>query len=207
MPVVVTLDGNIGAGKTTVLQHLHAKYGYKIIEEPIKTWSPMLQRIYTEDKGHFEFQLQAWLDMAWTNRIRNEHLDQNVVVVERSPHFTREVFINALALKDKVTDDQLRILDDCYHRTADLDTPDILFYLRLDPEECKRRIKTRGREEERNISTEYVTLLHELHESTFKRLHSLDQKQPVFSIDAAQNTDIVCTAIDTQIKGFTSKIV
>lgn len=207
MPVVVTVDGNIGTGKTTLLKHLHERYGYKIIEEPVESWKPFLENMYKKNKGFFEFQLQAWLDMAWTNRIRQENSNHSIVVIERSPLFTREVFVDALALTNKISDHQLRILDDCYSRTSQLDAPDIQFYLRLPPEISMQRIQKRGRTEENSLNADYVTLIHELHEHAFDKFYCMNQKRPIHMVDASQSTEDMAVVIDSYIKSYFFQVI
>jgi len=43
--------------------------------------------------------------------------------------------------------------------------PDLFVYLRTDPDMLLHRIKSRARPEEQNITIEYLTSLHQLHEN------------------------------------------
>ena len=48
--VIITIDGNIGCGKTGVLNYLHKNYKYAIDLEPVDNWQKHLNRIYNEEK-------------------------------------------------------------------------------------------------------------------------------------------------------------
>jgi len=54
MPII-TIDGNIGCGKTSLLNYLH-KYHKMVIDlEPVDNWIPYLNKMYNEKKMYFHF--------------------------------------------------------------------------------------------------------------------------------------------------------
>ena len=46
--VIITVDGNIGCGKTGVLNYLHKNYKYPIDLEPVDNWQKHLNKIYNK---------------------------------------------------------------------------------------------------------------------------------------------------------------
>ena len=50
---IFTIDGNIGSGKTTILNHLHKYKNIQIDLEPIEKWKSFLDNIYLNKKGYF----------------------------------------------------------------------------------------------------------------------------------------------------------
>ena len=113
--VIITIDGNIGCGKTGVLNYLHKNYKYAIDLEPVDNWQKHLNRIYNEEKDEnskssniFDFQVRIWLDRCWIQT----KIETNIILVERSPSFINNVFIkNAINCKH-ITEKELRDLID-----------------------------------------------------------------------------------------------
>ena len=115
--VIITIDGNIGCGKTGVLNYLHKNYKYPIDLEPVDNWHKYLVKIYNKEQqtenstlsNIFNFQVRIWLDRCWIQK----KIDNNVIIVERSPNFIRNVFI-----KNAINDNKITILFD--KKTLDL---------------------------------------------------------------------------------------
>jgi deoxyadenosine/deoxycytidine kinase len=155
MSKIVTVDGNIGAGKTTVLQALH-RQGFDVKLEPVDKWQPWLDRMYKSDTGVFELQIRVWLDSALPKKI------ENTTFIERSPMFQAGVFVPANVANGRLTTVQAALLDEMYEKIWE---PTHYIYLRSDPNKCSERIKNRGRRSEDSIPLEYLRSLHDLHET------------------------------------------
>lgn len=49
---MITIDGNIGCGKTSVLNYLHKINKTSIDLEPVDNWLPYLKNMYIEKKKY-----------------------------------------------------------------------------------------------------------------------------------------------------------
>tara|TARA_B100001057_G_C22498931_1_gene813252 strand:- start:184 stop:339 length:156 start_codon:yes stop_codon:yes gene_type:complete len=48
-PIIIAVEGNIGAGKTTALETLESM-GYLVFYENIEKWRPLLESYYRDPK-------------------------------------------------------------------------------------------------------------------------------------------------------------
>jgi deoxyadenosine/deoxycytidine kinase len=160
--MLITIDGNIGAGKTTVLEKLAIKMNDIIVNvEPVEDWQPWLDRMYKSGTGVFEFQTRVWLDRCWPKITDNTQF----MIMERSPLFQAGVFIPANVKNGKITDAQVQLLDDMY-KLVNWE-PNMYIYIRSDPAKCAERIVRRARQSEDSIPIHYLQELHDLHEKTY----------------------------------------
>ena len=155
--MLVSIDANIGAGKTTCLGLLRDRHGMAVDMEPVERWAPALKAMYESGRGHFEFQRQAFADRCGPRAPTKG----GVLVVERSPLFTARVFLNAYARN--FTPPQLTELRRLYAQESAW-APDLYVYLRTQPSGCAARVAKRARPGERVISLAYLQELHRLHE-------------------------------------------
>jgi deoxyadenosine/deoxycytidine kinase len=168
--VILTIDGNIGCGKTGVLNHLHKNYKYPIDLEPVDNWQKHLNLIYNNENSEnlnlsniFNFQVRIWLDRCW---IQNK-IETSLILVERSPSFIKNVFIKNAINDNDITQNEADILDYLHNKTNYLWENNIYIYLQSNPNSCLNRIKKRNRNSEDKITIEYLNKIHELHEKHF----------------------------------------
>lgn len=193
-PQIITIDGNIGAGKTTVLECLAQRdvESYRLDLEPVAKWQPFLDRMYTTGTGVFEFQTRVWLDRCWPEIPEGSE----TLFIERSPLFQRSVFIPANISNGKLTQDQSSILHELYDKTIKIWEPDMYIYLRSDPAKCAARIMRRGRNSEDNIQLNYLTELHTLHEEAAIRAAYTGKNIKVVHVENLTVAQIVDEIID-----------
>ena len=166
MPII-TIDGNIGCGKTSILNYLH-RYQKMVIDlEPVENWLPYLNRIYTENKDVFQFQVRVWLDRCWVQ----EKSDVQVLM-ERSPFFIRNAFVATVYENGMISEKDNNILQELHRKTEFLWKDTIHIYLRSSPEKCLQRIQKRNRFSEHSITEGYLRQLHEKHEECYNSLVS-----------------------------------
>jgi len=180
MPII-TIDGNIGAGKTTVLTHLHNNYNIYIDLEPVEKWKSYLDNIYINNKNHFNLQLRVWLDRSWI-----QEKNKSLMLMERSPYFIRNTFNTYMYKNNLISNQEYVIINELYDKTDEIWKSNFYIYLRSNPENCLKRILERGRENETNISIDYLNDIHELHEETYKK--ALESKFNVLIIDIENKT-------------------
>lgn len=161
--MIFTLDGNIGCGKSTVLQHLHQHYHLSIDLEPVARWQPFLDDMYREGKGAFEFQTRVWLDRCWVQQRPN----QANILMERSPFFQSQAFVTTNLENGRITMRQYQMLQEMYARAFQIWAPAGYVYLRSNPQQCAARVKMRGRDAEEAIPLAYLEQLHAHHERAY----------------------------------------
>lgn len=197
MPII-TFDGNIGCCKTSILNYFHKNYKTAIDVEPIESWTNYLKNMYDTDKSTYNFQIKVWIDRCWIQEKSNV-----IVMMERSPYFIRNVFVEK-ALEDKtISKEEYHNINKLHDTTDDLWQPNAFIYLRSNPENCFARIKKRNRESEKNIKLEYVERIHELHEANYRR--AVENNKNIIVIDVENKTisdicsEIVSNNIYTEI--------
>lgn len=193
---LITIDGNIGCGKTSVLNYLHKFYKYPVDLEPVEEWQPYLDKMYQNKENTFNFQIRIWLDRCW---IQNKN-DNNTIIVERSPLFIKKVFIELALKQNLITEDEFNILINLHNKTNTLWDNNIYIYLRSDPESCISRIKKRNRKSEDNITLDYLQKIDEFSENIIKTINN------IIIIDVEGKTlQKIASEINEQIKIYENK--
>ena len=188
MPII-TIDGNIGCCKTSILNYFHKNYKTAIDIEPIESWTEYLKSMYDSNNSTYNFQIKVWIDRCWIQEKSNV-----IVLMERSPYFIKNVFVEK-AFEDKtINQEEYNNIRQLHKTTDELWQPNAYIYLRSDPEMCYNRIKKRGRESEKNIKLEYIKRIHELHEEKYKE--AIESNKNIIVIDA-ENKSIpdICSEI------------
>jgi deoxyadenosine/deoxycytidine kinase len=162
---IYTIDGNIGCGKTSVLNYLHKYKNIQIDLEPIEKWKPFLDNIYLSKTGYFNFQIKVWLDRAWIQEKENK----SIILMERSPFFIRNTFNKNDFNNNNINEDEYNVLNEMYNKTDTIWKSNLYIYLHSSPNKCLERINYRGRNNELNITLDYLTEIHNLHEETYKK--------------------------------------
>lgn len=180
MPII-TIDGNIGAGKTTILNYLHHNYNIFIDLEPVDKWKSYLDNIYIYNKNYFNLQLRVWLDRSWI-----QEKNKTLMLMERSPFFIRNTFNTYLYNNNLISNHEYLIINELYDKTDEIWKSNFYIYLRSNPNSCLERILKRGRENETNITIDYLNDIHNLHEETYKK--ALDLNMNILIIDIENKT-------------------
>jgi deoxyadenosine/deoxycytidine kinase len=170
---LIILEGNIGAGKSTVGQALKAEGLFDFIEEPVKAWqtgfaSNLLEAFYRDmERWAFTFQILAFITRAKTWKEILAHTDHERVILERSVYTDRHVFAANIHAIGAMSETEWQVycgLWDFLVSNYCLE-PDIILYLRTPAAECLKRIRERGRGEESAVALEYLEQLERLHDA------------------------------------------
>jgi deoxyadenosine/deoxycytidine kinase len=180
--VIYTIDGNIGCGKTTILNYLHKHKNIQIDLEPVDKWKPFLDNVYINKTGYFNMQIKVWLDRAW---IQDKETN-SIIFMERSPYFIRNTFNKNDFINNHINEDEYNVINEMYQKTDKIWKSNFYIYLRSSPKKCLERIKTRGRENEINIDEDYLMSIHDLHEEAYLQL--LETNKNVILIDIENKT-------------------
>lgn len=178
----VTVEGNVGAGKSTALAWLSEEAGVPVRQEPVDRWRPLLERVYSApaylSKDATAGRLMALQALVTLDAGRAPLHD--VRLVERDPRFQGPVFVRA-ALRDGVfTEHEVGVLAELHARVTEW-TPAAVIYLRCDPLVCQHRVRARARPEERALAVDHIHLLHRLYDTAFEHTRG-----PKFRVDVGQ---------------------
>lgn len=179
---VFSVDGNIGCGKSSVLDFLHMHYGIPIDPEPVEKWNKYLTDMYKNGKGAFEFQVRVWLDRCWIQQRPN----MAPIIMERSPYFQSNVFVPVNLQNGKLAVREYHMLQEMYARSGNLWAPRGYIYLRSDPQKCGERVLVRNRASEQGLTQAYLHTIHSLHEQAY--FQAVVQGLPVICIDVEGKT-------------------
>ena len=163
MPLI-SIDGNLGAGKSSVMKYLRNTYHYTVDLEPVDDWIPFLHDVYKNNKDAFELQVKVWLDRMYMPVYPTDQ----IVLTERSGHFQWNVFTKSSLETGRITDRQYTLLKTMYDNC--LFYPDVYIYLQTTPEEAFKRIHKRSRNCESDIDMAYVEKIHAMHENAYEDL-------------------------------------
>ena len=162
----ITIEGNIGAGKTTLAQLLAKKLNARLILEEFAE-NPFLSKFY-ENPKQYAFPLELFFMAERYKQLKEliytKELFQRVTVSDYL--FTKCL----LFAKVNLSDDEFRLyqkLFDIIHQQ--LLHPDILIYLHAPVERLQENIKKRKREYEQSIPDKYLLDIQEAYTSYIKQ--------------------------------------
>ena len=193
MPII-TLDGNIGCYKTSILNYFHKNYKTAIDIEPVESWCDYLKTIYNTQNSTYNFQIKVWMDRCWI-----QEKSKTIILMERSPYFIKNVFVEKAYEDNTITKEEYKNMLTLHKRTDKLLEPDVLIYLRSNPENCFNRIKKRGRESEKNIKLEYIKRIHELHEEKYNEAVKNNKNIICIDVENKSIADICSEIISSNI--------
>lgn len=169
---MILLEGNIGAGKTTVGKTLAASGEFGFIEEPTAAWregyaANMLELFYNDPhRWAFTFQTCAFVTRAKTWKEMLALTDHSRVVLERSIYCDRYIFAENCHRTGLMSPAEHQLYCGLWDfLVADYSVqPDLILYLRTPAAACLERIKARDRAEESGITLDYLLQLEGLHD-------------------------------------------
>jgi deoxyadenosine/deoxycytidine kinase len=159
----VAVAGNIGVGKSTLVEMLSNRLSWKPFYEPVGE-NPYLADFY-RDMRAWSFHSQIFF---LTRRLR-AHKDlashPTSVVQDRSVYEDAEVFAKNLFLQNNMLERDWLSYRELYLVLSEfLPPPDLVLYLRASTDTLLERIARRGRSYEQQIQPEYLDQLNLLYE-------------------------------------------
>lgn len=163
---IFALEGNIGAGKTTIMKIIGDYFSQvEFVEEPVKQWQNLggmnlLDAFYTDpQRWGFSFEFYSMLTkiQALLNAAKS---DKPVIVIERSI-LSNRVFMDLSHELGKLEEMEYRMLINTYDFYLEHVYPHLsgIIYLDTPVDECIKRITKRNRGEECGIERSYLQAL------------------------------------------------
>ena len=160
----IAIAGNMGAGKSTLVEFLHTTYGVQPFYEP-NDENPYLKDFYGDMK-RWAFQSQLYF---LSNKFRlHQELDRQsgVVALDRTIFEDAEIFAMALYQMRKINKRDWQTYQGLYSAILDaIQPPDLMIYLRCSMRTLRKRIRLRGRAMERDIPLSYLKRLERLYDA------------------------------------------
>lgn len=163
MKKFVAVAGNIGVGKSTLVEMLSARLGWEPFFEPV-TENPYLADFYAA-MDQWSFHSQVYFLAHRLRAHYNLAAHPSSVVQDRSVYEDAEIFARNLYLQGHIQDRDYQTYRDLYETTMRfLPAPDLVVYLRASVPTLLNRISNRGRTYEQTISPDYLESLNTLYE-------------------------------------------
>lgn len=149
----VVVEGNIGAGKTTLASMIADEFNARLILERYAD-NPFLPKFY-EDPEKYSFPLELSFLASRYQQLRKEFGNQDLfkLFTVADYYFTKSLIFAASTLRGDVYNLYRQIF---YITYASLPKPDVYVYLHLKPERLLENITRRGRDYEKPITKEYL---------------------------------------------------
>ncbi len=162
----VVIEGNIGAGKTTLAGKIADQFNARLILERFAD-NPFLPKFYSDPaKYSFPLELSFLAD-------RYKQLKEELFAQELFKTFTVAdyYFMKSLVFAaSTLTGDEYNLYRQIFYIIyGTLPKPDIYVYLHLKPEKLLHNIGKRGRNYEKSITKEYLIKIQESYFSFFKQ--------------------------------------
>jgi deoxyadenosine/deoxycytidine kinase len=160
----IAIAGNMGAGKSTLVEFLSKTYGVTPFYEP-NDENPYLADFYTDMKA-WAFQSQLYF-LSSKFRLHQE-LDRQpgVVALDRTIFEDAEIFATALHQMRKISKRDWQTYQSFYYAILDaIRPPDLMIYLRCSMRTLRQRLRLRGRKMEQDVPLPYLKRLDRLYES------------------------------------------
>lgn len=163
MKKYLVLAGNIGAGKSSLVERLSQRLGYRAYYEPVGE-NPYLEDFYA-DMPRWSFHSQTYF---LTHRVRSHRRlmdDSASVVQDRSIYEDAQVFARNLYQQGNMSGRDWATYQELYRAVISLlPPPDLVVYIRASVATLQNRIAKRGRDFESDIEEEYLSGLNRLYE-------------------------------------------
>lgn len=170
----ISIEGNIGAGKSTVMRALHADYvssqEVAFVDEPVDRWIAaqtsegtrvnLLEAMYSGEISNPTFQLMALATRV--GPVIAALRSNRIVIAERSIWSDKTVFAEN-GLKDAATRAAYELAHASLSAALPSNLRSVLILLDVPIETALKRITQRGRPEEKSIDGAYLKLLEEGH--------------------------------------------
>lgn len=154
----IAIEGNIGAGKTTLAKLLSKKLKARLVLEEFAD-NPFLEKFY-EDQERFAFSVEmAFLADRYHQLSEipsSGDLFQSYIVADYAP------FKSLIFAQNNLSQDEFRLYREFWQMAFNkIRQPDLIIYLNRTYPSLQRNIQKRGRSYEQNLQTDYLERLTE----------------------------------------------
>lgn len=163
-PKHIAVSGNIGSGKTTLVEKLARHYSWAPLYESVDH-NPYLKDFY-EDMTRWAFHLQIYFLNSRFNQVNQIRASEKTIIQDRTIYEDAHIFAANLHKSKHITDRDYQSYLDIFNSMVNfVQPPDLLIYLKADIPKLVYQIQKRNRDFEFNIKLEYLRNLNEHYET------------------------------------------
>ena len=165
-PCIISIEGNIGSGKSTLMTRLKQEYASNpnivFLQEPVDEWNTirdkegrtMIEKFYADqEKYSFSFQMMAYVSRLAVIRAAIRENPGCVFISERCLHTDKHVFAKMLHDDGKIEDVDYQIYNKWFDVFMDDFVVSDIVFIKTGAEICINRIAKRSRDGESVIGT------------------------------------------------------
>lgn len=198
MKKFIVVAGNIGVGKSTLVELLAGRLDWEPFYEPVGE-NPYLADFYQDMKA-FSFQSQVFFLTRRLHAHRQLIEHPTSAIQDRSVYEDAEIFAYNLYLQGNMAQRDYETYKDLYQvLSLFLPPPDLVIYLRARVDTLMNRIEQRGRDYERQIQSTYLEQLNQLYQQWIRHF----QLCPVLTVPS---DDLDYVAHDSHLDLIVSKV-
>ncbi len=171
MTIIISIEGNIGSGKSSVIKELKKKYKqFYYLEEPVDSWTSVkddngktILDLFYGDNTRWAYTFQ---NLAYITRVKQILAIKDkyeYIVMERSIFTDRNVFAKIMEQDGHINKIEKGLYDQWFEFLKKDVKVDGYIYIKADPKTSLERIRKRNRQGEENITLEYLEKLHKAH--------------------------------------------
>jgi deoxyguanosine kinase len=166
----IVIEGNIGAGKTTLATNMATDFNARLVLEQFAD-NPFLPKFYEDPEKH-AFPLELSFLAERYHQLKKELTNQDIF---KPAIISDYYFVKSLIFaKSNLKEDEYALYSKLFHIINDsLPKPDLFVFLYHDINRLQENIKKRGRSYEQNISDEYLIKIQQAYFDFFKQLPDL----------------------------------
>lgn len=196
---IITVEGNIGSGKSTLIKYMkeqlkeidHIPIIY--LPEPVDIWESikcddgknMIQKFYeNQERYSFAFQMMAYISRLKIFKDAIKEYSNAIVITERCLLTDYNIFAKMLYESGKMLKEEYEIYKKWFDYFNEIEINQII-YIKTDPEVSYERCVKRNRTGENTISLEYLTECNKMHEEWIQLEN--DKKTPVYTMNGNVN--------------------
>lgn len=165
MATIISVDGNIGSGKSTFIKMCPNINNVIFVQEPVDEWElireestnkSILAKFY-EDQNKYSFSFQMMAYISRLSKIRNiiKKNPKSIIVTERSIYTDKEIFAKMLFDSGKMEEINYKIYLKWFDEFIEDFPLHTIIYIDTLPSDCYANITKRNREGE-TIPLEYL---------------------------------------------------
>ena len=180
----IAIEGNIGAGKTSLATRFADEYGGKLVLEEFAD-NPFLPKFY-ESPERYAFPLELSFVSERFSQLKNELNSRDLF----NSFVIADYFISKSMIfsKANLSDDEYRLFMNMFRLIeSNLPKPDLLVYLHQDVDQLQKNIRKRGRPYEQKIQDAY---LEKIQKSYFQFLNR-QKKMRIVIVDVSDMDFVV----------------
>ena len=165
---IFSIEGNIGAGKTTIINHLKQLFpDVYLVEEPVSEWQNINGENILEKKNlnmeRWGYSFEAYVLISKLNTLlKAADSEKKIILIERCM-LADKAFFDVNMKNGLCSEMENEMFNNLYNFLNDNVYPKLsgIIFLDTSVDECLKRIEKRGRSEEVNLERKYLIQLND----------------------------------------------